>query len=863
MDTSAGEHPSTPSKLEELKEEFIAKNFSKRTTFWENLALFVKAELDKHLKQQNPVVHSTSTYRVKTEESLRGKVERLQKQGKCQDLASFENVRWDIAGVRVCLYFPCQKSQVKAFIESYELFEVVPDSSQQTARVFSERGYQIKNPETRPYEERMGYYEADHYCIRLRSDHERVKVTGYDHEQVEVQVRTVLMDAWAEIRHDLDYKHILGSANGEELRVLDAIKGSIMSCEILQDHLFMLRKQHVESDAERWTRESSKRLRISIVNSMSFEPGLRFILDRFGSEPSEGALFRYTKELFERCDIHSLLEFRQTMARLIKIDEQSEKATKAQWALSSMYGSSQYRAIQKKDALDNDTLTLFQFVSVLLLYAMDVEDIERRLWAAPDDDDDEDEEDALSKSDTEEDGSDQTASGDDTGGSDDSDDDSDDDSETEDDKDDEEDKSEDSDDDDDDDDDESYHDHDNDLDSEFYDEDIWGPDRKKGRTSPKIWSKERFAKKADRWTKWYYDSRAARWYSLLSMVLDTMGSCRPDELHKDMPRWLHTVSITWHVHEWVATIYQDNEKLEDIIPVVARLFRYFKANIEAAWNCEAVWLCAIATYLQWWEKHKVWLYTEDWRDWEIRRKYGMAVDKKMLMNDCWVNGSQVAADIIGVTPIEMKHAALFRALLRGRHADDYVHLHLHDKDIDINRQYRSGNSFLGAAAAFGSEDICRIMLTRPGANFNLAFPDGLSLMHIAIVRENGAMIEQLASNLNLDTKATWIVGDLNFAKDSISDVVDRYRYPYDNRKAIPRAPYWSQYNKRENWRFKSNTEKKSKRSPKKAWTAIEMAERRCSENGELRSMYKPLFDAAAHSHDKKPSLTRRPRKRVG
>ena len=77
MDTSAGEHPSTPSKLEELKEEFIAKNFSKRTTFWENLALFVKAELDKHLKQQNPVVHSTSTYRVKTEESLRGKVERL------------------------------------------------------------------------------------------------------------------------------------------------------------------------------------------------------------------------------------------------------------------------------------------------------------------------------------------------------------------------------------------------------------------------------------------------------------------------------------------------------------------------------------------------------------------------------------------------------------------------------------------------------------------------------------------------------------------------------------------------------------------------------------------------------------------
>ena len=66
MDTSVGEHPRTPSELEEVKEEFIAKNFWKRAMFWEDLALFVKAELDKHLKLQDPVVHSTSTYRVKT-----------------------------------------------------------------------------------------------------------------------------------------------------------------------------------------------------------------------------------------------------------------------------------------------------------------------------------------------------------------------------------------------------------------------------------------------------------------------------------------------------------------------------------------------------------------------------------------------------------------------------------------------------------------------------------------------------------------------------------------------------------------------------------------------------------------------------
>jgi hypothetical protein len=58
-----------------------------------------------------------------------------------------------------------------------------------------------------------------------------------------------------------------------------------------------------------------------------------------------------------------------------------------------MYSSSRYRGTQKKDALEDDTLTLFQFVSILLLYAMDVEDIEQRLWAPKYDSVDDDEED--------------------------------------------------------------------------------------------------------------------------------------------------------------------------------------------------------------------------------------------------------------------------------------------------------------------------------------------------------------------------------------------------------------------------------------------------------------------------------------
>jgi ppGpp synthetase/RelA/SpoT-type nucleotidyltranferase len=878
MDSSAKEQTNTLEELAHAKEEFISARLSKGERFWKDLAVFVQEEL-KLLQQEDPVVHATYTYRVKTKKSLRGKIERLQKLGQCHTLSSFENIRWDVAGVRVCLYFPIQKSQVKSFIESHGVFEVIPYSLEQSAKAFRERTYQMKNPKIRPYEERMGYYEADHYCVRLRTDHERVNIPDYANEEIEIQVRTVLMDAWAEIRHDLDYKHILGAANEEELRVLDAIKGSIASCEILQDHLFMLRKQHVKSDTESFIGDPIL-LRRLVINSMSFEPGLRFLLDEFGSEPDEGYMFTFTKELLERSDIHSLFDFRESMARLIKLEEQPEKAAYARRALSSILACRQYQTVQKWNALKNDTMTLFQFISVLLLYTMDVEDIERRLWA-PEyelsklhlDKDSDDEFASIFGKDSEDDSKNRSKEDSKTNGKKDSQNDNDsweDDSEDD-----------DNDGKDDDADSDSNDDNDtsNDEDDSGNEDDIWGEDESGDdddknnnkdsdyemdrdsiydRESPsKIWSLERLTKEKDKFGLWDFDRRASRWYSLLSMVLDSMDTYRQYVRDEEMPHWVYTVSITWHVHEWVATIYQDRSKLDQIMMVVARLVRHFKEHVEAAWNRNALWLCTLAAYLQWWEKHKIWLYTEDWRDWARRREDGIKVSKTMLEDGSWVRGSQVAADIIGVDPIELKHAALYRALLRGRHADEYTHLHLNDEDIDINRQYRCGTSLLGAAAAFGSDDICRTMLARPGANVNLAFSDGLSLMHIAVVRENGAMIEQLASSRDLNLKATWSVGDLNFRKDRLEWGVSDYKYPYDTRKAIPRAPYWSQYDKHENWRLTQGTDKKL------TWTALDMATQRCRTNQDLRPMYKPLFDANKGKERKEMPLTDRVQKRHG
>ena len=219
------------SEAARAKDDFVKAKFEKGADFWENLATFVYNEL-KYLGKGDPIVDATYNYRVKTEKSLQDKIKKMQRSGKCQTLESIQNIRWDIAGTRVCLYFPSQVTQVRSFIEQHKLFEVIPHNSNQPAKPFRERAHKMSDQDTGPYEERMGYYEADHYWIRLRKGESEVKekLPEYDGEEIEIQVRLVLMDAWAEIRHDLEYKHILGYPGEDELRVLDAISQGIGSC---------------------------------------------------------------------------------------------------------------------------------------------------------------------------------------------------------------------------------------------------------------------------------------------------------------------------------------------------------------------------------------------------------------------------------------------------------------------------------------------------------------------------------------------------------------------------------------------------------------------------------------------------------
>jgi ppGpp synthetase/RelA/SpoT-type nucleotidyltranferase len=65
----------------------------------------------------------------------------------------------------------------------------------------------------------------------------------------EIQVRSsMLLDSWAEVRHDITYKALGGFPGRSERELLDTIKGVVISMEVLLNHLLDVHEDRIKSD---------------------------------------------------------------------------------------------------------------------------------------------------------------------------------------------------------------------------------------------------------------------------------------------------------------------------------------------------------------------------------------------------------------------------------------------------------------------------------------------------------------------------------------------------------------------------------------------------------------------------------------
>jgi putative GTP pyrophosphokinase len=95
----------------------------------------------------------------------------------------------DLAGVRVITFFPRTVNEVGHLIQ--EEFEVIE---------------KVDHTASAEREQRLGY-QSLHYVVRLGSNRNKLsEYRKFDGLVAEIQVRTVLQHAWAEIEHDIRYK---------------------------------------------------------------------------------------------------------------------------------------------------------------------------------------------------------------------------------------------------------------------------------------------------------------------------------------------------------------------------------------------------------------------------------------------------------------------------------------------------------------------------------------------------------------------------------------------------------------------------------------------------------------------------------
>jgi ppGpp synthetase/RelA/SpoT-type nucleotidyltranferase len=157
----------------------LQKQYQRLCPLYERLCEEVIFIIEDEIKKSLIKTHGIS-HRVKTFDSFYNKIVRK------EISAGFFTQICDIAGVRItCLY----RSDLEAIGELISRnFDII---SSDTSRTLSENSFG---------------YMADHYVVKLSKEFRGTRYDEVKSLQCEIQVRTILMDAWASVSHHLDYK---------------------------------------------------------------------------------------------------------------------------------------------------------------------------------------------------------------------------------------------------------------------------------------------------------------------------------------------------------------------------------------------------------------------------------------------------------------------------------------------------------------------------------------------------------------------------------------------------------------------------------------------------------------------------------
>ena len=225
--------------MEELIEKFI-KEYLDDYDFYIKLAYISQDITDEALKEAG--IKSIISSRAKKADSLREKIIRRNIKKNYENTGQIRDDIYDLAGVRIALYFPNEREAVDRIIR--EKFNVVKCKS------FPE------NSSTKKSRFNKAEYWASHYRVYLKENDFSEK---FKNTLVEIQVASVLMHSWAEIEHDLVYKPKNGRISWKEHKILSGVNALVIACEIALERL---QKTIAERAADREKRKKEKDVKL-------------------------------------------------------------------------------------------------------------------------------------------------------------------------------------------------------------------------------------------------------------------------------------------------------------------------------------------------------------------------------------------------------------------------------------------------------------------------------------------------------------------------------------------------------------------------------------------------------------------------